>query len=410
MVDISHIATQTLFEGLSGRHGFYWLDSQPGDYSYMGFDPIDTCHHGNLMDRLGQYTAFIPQGDPPPYFTGGFVGFLSYNYTQSNSVEFPASMFGVYNKTVVIDHTNNKKYWIHTPAPGCPKITSIESLFVPYASSFKTSPIHSDWQYEQYQDAFATIIDHIQRGNVYQVNLSHRFHMDYAGNPAALYAKLRAQSPAPFGCYIHMDPWVICSASPERFFKQSGGQIVTQPIKGTAPRGHTPAQDRAAKAALLASEKNKAELLMITDLLRNDLAMVCQTGSVTVDALRTVHAFSNVFHTESVIRGATSAPIADILKTLSPGGSITGAPKQAAMALIDELETAPRGLYTGSIGLIRFDQQLADFNIAIRTLYGTQSRLYFHSGGGIVADSTPQSEYEELLKKAESMAQVVDRL
>ena len=111
MVDISHIPIQMLFEGLSGRHGFYWLDSQPGHYSYMGFDPIDTCHHGNLMDRLGQYTAFIPQGDPPPYFTGGFVGFLSYNYIQSNSGEFPASMFGVYNKTVVIDHTNNKKYW-----------------------------------------------------------------------------------------------------------------------------------------------------------------------------------------------------------------------------------------------------------------------------------------------------------
>lgn len=142
---------------------------------------------------------------------------------------------------------------------------------------------------------------------------------------------------------------------------------------------------------------------MITDLLRNDLAMVCETGSVTVDKLRTVHAFSNVFHTESIIRGQTNAPIATILKTLSPGGSITGAPKQAAMTLIDELETTPRGLYTGSIGFIRFDQQLADFNIGIRTLYGTQSQLYFHSGGGIVADSTPNSEYAELLKKAESI-------
>ncbi len=406
MVDISHIPIQMLFEGLSGRDGFYWLDSQPGQYSYMGFDPIDTCHHGNLMDRLGQYTAFIPS-DPKPYFTGGFVGFLSYNYTQSNPSEFPESLFGVYNKTVVIDHTNNKKYWIHTPAPGCPKINSIESLFVPYAASVKTSPIHSDWHYEQYQAAFATVLDHIQRGNVYQVNLSHRFHINYAGNPAALYAKLRTQSPAPFGCYIHMDPWVICSASPERFFKQSGPQLVTQPIKGTAPRGQTKADDHAAKTELMNSEKNKAELLMITDLLRNDLAMVCETGSVTVDKLRTVHAFSNVFHTESIIRGQTNAPIATILKTLSPGGSITGAPKQAAMTLIDELETTPRGLYTGSIGFIRFDQQLADFNIGIRTLYGTQSQLYFHSGGGIVADSTPNSEYAELLKKAESIFRAV---
>ena len=410
MVDISHISTQALFEGLSSRHGFYWLDSQPGNYSYIGFDPIDTCHHGNLMDRLSQYTAFIPKDNPAPYFTGGFVGFLSYNYTQSSRSFFPNSLFGVYNKTIVIDHCSQKKYWIHTPAPGCPNILSLESLFRPYIHGFKTSPIDHDWTYEQYCKAFDVIANHIERGNVYQVNLSHQFSMSYAGNPAALYAKLRTQSPAPFGCYFHMDPWVICSASPERFFKQSGTRIVTQPIKGTAPRGHTPSDDHASKIALLASEKNKAELLMITDLLRNDLAMVCKTGSVTVEKLRTLHAFSNVFHTESVIHGDTFKSISDLLKTLSPGGSITGAPKQAAMTLIDELETAPRGLYTGSIGFIRFDQQLADFNIAIRTLYGTQSQLYFHSGGGIVADSTPQSEYEELLKKAESMAQVVDRL
>jgi para-aminobenzoate synthetase component 1 len=263
----------------------------------------------------------------------------------------------------------------------------------------------SDFTHADYLRAVERALEEIADGNAYQVNLSQRFWVEPAPPPEAFYRRLRAVAPAPFLAYVSL-PFGggIASSSPERFFSVRAGTIQTWPIKGTRPRGRTPEEDLAMAEALRRSEKDRAENLMIVDLARNDLGHVCEIGSIRVPALWEIETHSNVHHLVSRVVGTLrpdAGPL-EILRALFPGGSVTGAPKIRAVGIIDALEPVRRGVYTGAVGYWDASGD-ADWNIAIRTVTVGRGAASFHAGGGIVADSTPQAEYEETLVKASGM-------
>ncbi|MEM7147930.1 MAG: chorismate-binding protein [Verrucomicrobiota bacterium] len=259
---------------------------------------------------------------------------------------------------------------------------------------------------DSFIDSVRQAKDYIAAGDIYQVNLSHQATSPWPENadPFPLYQSLRQISPAPFSAFLQLDPsHSILSSSPERFLRISGNAIRTSPIKGTRPRLNEPAGDEKSAYDLLTSPKEIAELIMITDLERNDLGQVCEFASVHATELLKLERFAQVFHLVSTVDG-TLRPDVDHLKALTacfPGGSISGAPKKRALEIIQELEPAPRGLYTGAIGYIGANGE-SQFNIAIRTLIINHARqiAHFHVGAGIVADSDPLSEYRETLHKA----------
>jgi len=264
--------------------------------------------------------------------------------------------------------------------------------------------ITSNFTRDGYAGIVERALEHIAAGDIYQVNLAQRFRVEPAPGAAALYRLLREESPAPFSSLVTTPQGGIVSSSPERFFRIDGDSIETWPIKGTRPRGATHAEDVAQAAALRASAKDRAENVMIVDLERNDLGRICEIGSVRVNSLCEVSSFANVHHLVSRVEGKLRGDMGavDILRAMFPGGSITGAPKIRAIQIIDALEPTRRGPYTGAIGY--WDAGGAcDFNIAIRTIVVEGGAASFHVGGGIVADSTPDGEYEETLVKARGM-------
>jgi para-aminobenzoate synthetase component 1 len=253
-----------------------------------------------------------------------------------------------------------------------------------------------------YEAAVGRIVEHIRAGDVYQVNLSQRLIAPFAGSPLELYGRLRERNPAPFAGYFDLGEFAIASASPERFLRlTASGDVETRPIKGTRPRGPTPVEDEANRRSLLASAKDRAENVMIVDLLRNDLGRVCEYGSVRVNKLCELESYRTVHHLVSEVVGRlrSDKTAFDLLRAAFPGGSVTGAPKVRAMEIIAELEPTARGPYCGSLGYIGFDGSM-DTNILIRTMTVGRGWAQFPVGGGIVADSDPAAEYEETLHKA----------
>ncbi len=240
--------------------------------------------------------------------------------------------------------------------------------------------------------------EYIAAGDIYQVNLTHTMTAGWPDDPALFYPRLRAASPAPYACFVKLGDTTVLSASPECFLRIEGRRIVTRPIKGTRPRA---GRDAAAARELLASPKERAELVMITDLERNDLGQVCQYGSVHVTALCELQTFAQVHHLVSTVEGQLRPEVTPVqaVRACYPGGSITGAPKKRAREIIAELEPVPRGIYTGAIGFFGRDGR-AVFNIAIRTLVVRDGRATYGVGAGIVADSDPSAEYDETLHKA----------
>jgi para-aminobenzoate synthetase component 1 len=240
--------------------------------------------------------------------------------------------------------------------------------------------------------------EYIAAGDIYQVNLTHTLSSPWCGDAAGFYPRFRAASPAPFSCFLRLGDTTVLSASPECFLLVDGRRVVTRPIKGTRPRC---GNDDAAARELLASPKERAELVMITDLERNDLGQVCQYGSVRVTGLCELESFAQVHHLVSTVEGRLRDGVSAVqaLRACYPGGSITGAPKKRAREIIDELESVPRGVYTGALGFFHADGSAA-FNIAIRTLVVREGTATFGVGAGIVADSDPVLEYEETLHKA----------
>ena len=255
---------------------------------------------------------------------------------------------------------------------------------------------------EEYERAFEKIQKHITEGDIYQINLTHRLKKKTKTPPRELFLEVIKENPVNFSAYMEGDGFEILSASPERFVKIENGKIETCPIKGTRPRGKTQKEDEENKKSLMESEKEAAELNMITDLLRNDLGKVCEIGSVKVEGHRIIQKCPTVWHTYSKITGKLRIPPLEAIISMLPGGSITGCPKKRAIEIIDEIEPVSRGVYTGIIGYISPDQKTMDFSIAIRTLIKKNKIVYLQVGGGIVADSKKDEEFKETMDKARS--------
>jgi aminodeoxychorismate synthase component I len=264
---------------------------------------------------------------------------------------------------------------------------------------------------ERFCAMIARAHEYIAAGDVYQVNLAHQFSASWAGDAFAFYEALRHYSPTPYAAFLQSAERAILSASPELFLKMSGRAIRTRPIKGTRPRRADLHADEKSAYDLLTSPKEIAELVMITDLERNDLGQVCEFGSVSVAELLALERFEQVFHLVSTVDGQLRAEVDHVaaLRACFPGGSITGTPKKRAREIIAELEPAPRGLYTGAIGWFGFNGE-SQFNIAIRTAIVEGGRAHFHVGAGIVADSIPEREWQETLDKAAGILLAAERL
>ncbi len=378
-----------------------------------------------LQSLLNKCRVPTPDGFPGP--PGGAIGFFGYELgrqverlpdTPAADLGLPDMVVGFYDVIVMIDHTERKSHLL-VGAPDGREADALEKARrwykalkeappLPEAPVHPAGPVRSCFTRDEYLAAVQRVLDYIAAGDIFQANLAQRFACPYGGNGWDLYRRLRTVGPAPFAAFMEMGSWQVVSASPERFITVQGRTIETRPIKGTRPRGATPEQDRAQADELLASEKDAAELVMIVDLQRNDLGRVCQYGTVTVPDLRRLEATPNVWHTVATVQGRLrpDAGTGEILRATFPGGSITGAPKVRAMEIIAELEPVRRDVYTGGIGYIGFDGRL-DLNIAIRTAVVKDGHAYFHAGGGIVADSTPESEYRETLAKGSGIARAL---
>jgi para-aminobenzoate synthetase component 1 len=269
--------------------------------------------------------------------------------------------------------------------------------------------ISSNFTKEEYCRTIERAKELIARGDIYQVNLSQRLKSNFDSDPFELYLRLRSINPAPFAAYLNFDGFKIVSASPERFLKICGRDIETRPIKGTRPRGSNDIEDLLLKRQLLSSAKDSAEHIMIVDLERNDLGRISEYGSVKPTEFIILETYSTVHHLVSTVSGKlrNGVDIVDCLKNCFPGGSITGAPKVRSMEVIEELEPTRRGIYTGSIGYIDFCGN-ADLSIVIRTIVIKDKSAYFQVGGGIVADSDPEKEYQETLDKARALVEAVN--
>jgi len=364
-------------------------------------------------------------------FAGGAMGYFAYDLARRleklpnnarPAVAIPEMMIGIYDWALVVDHREMKSTLI---SHGLDKEThdkwfGLQTLFDrPCEASvleekltiFEVkTPVTSNLTELQYKQAFNKIKAYIEAGDCYQVNLAQRFSAKVEGDSWLMYQKLRKISPAPFMAYLQLplnsaENFQVLSNSPERFLQTNDNHVETRPIKGTRPRSDDAVQDLAYSKELLTSAKDKAENLMIVDLLRNDLSKSCD--SVKVNQLFQLQSFANVHHLVSIIVGKLKVgkTAIDVLRDCFPGGSITGAPKLRAMQIIDELEPHRRGLYCGAIGYIGFDGDM-DTNIAIRTAIVCKKILNFYAGGGIVADSDGSKEYSETLDKASSFTTI----
>lgn len=318
-----------------------------------------------------------------------------------------ASQAGIYRHYVVQDHHLRRAYFVTDDTdPNGQQIadrlstTKTATAAMPAATFCLDHPFTPDISGEDYRGAIATIRRYIAEGDCYQVNYAHRFSSQFSGDTYEAYLRLRDLAPGNYSAYLRLGPnHSVLSMSPERFLSVRAGHVVTQPIKGTRPRATSPEADAAAAQELLNSPKDRAENIMITDLLRNDLGRYCQAGSVVTPELCKLESYANVHHLVSRIEGQLAAGVSlgDLLMGCSPGGSITGAPKKRAVEIIQELESADRGAYCGSV--FAMNQDWLQSSIAIRTIEAVDSSLYCWGGGGITFDSDADLEYQETLDK-----------
>lgn len=375
------------------------------------------------LTQLGEAT--LPVGYDLP-FAGGLIGYLSYDFGRHleqvshlavDDLHLPDARFGLYAWALVSDHLMQTSQLVCHPALADSERHRLIALFSREAgnapATFKLQgPMAPDLSAEAYHQAILRIQDYIQAGDCYQVNFAQRFRAPCSGDPWVAYCALREACPTPFSGFQSLpDDGAVLSLSPERFVRISERQVETRPIKGTRPRGLTPQEDAANAAELLASPKDRAENLMIVDLLRNDLGRSCRIGSVKVPELFSLESYPNVHHLVSSVTGvlADDKDALDLIAGSFPGGSITGAPKIRAMQIIDELEPTRRGLYCGSLVYLDVRGEM-DSSIAIRSLLVKDGQVCCWGGGGIVADSEWQAEYQESLTKVRVLLQTLESL
>jgi para-aminobenzoate synthetase component 1 len=364
---------------------------------------------------------------PDVPFISGFLGQFGYDLGRTlermpsiatNALSTPDLQVGLYHWSVVIDHHQKSVTLYADDNVSETELTQLTHLFCqPKLNTSETPfsltrPFKSNVTEAQYHEKLAAIHEYILAGDCYQVNFAQRFDASFTGDPWLAYKALREKAPTPFSAYCDTAQGALLSLSPERFIRANNdGLVMTQPIKGTRPRGDTPESDAALASALSASEKDQAENVMIVDLLRNDISRNCAAGSVKVPKLFDVESYKNVHHLVSTIEAQLMndrTPI-DLLRDAFPGGSITGAPKIRAMEIIEELEPDRRHTYCGSIGYIDLRGHM-DTSITIRTLIADQGHLYCWAGGGIVADSESHAEYKETFDKVNNLLTTLEAL
>lgn len=409
--------------------------SNQGRYDIIAAEPLCTLvTHGNITEisrngvavtstenpfdlvkqQLGQFPGFKTDVDLP--FNGGAIGYFSYDLARrledlpslaQDAEHIPEMAVGIYPWAVIVDHHQQKSYLV-----GQCEQSRWQDLIRQFSQpvnqehqTFKvTGEVKSNMDKDAYVQAFNRIKHYLREGDCYQVNLAQRFVADCEGDPWTAYQTLRKLNAAPFSCYLNFPEVQVLSSSPERFLKLTDSVVETKPIKGTRPRKTDYAEDQQQIKNLEASNKDRAENLMIVDLLRNDISKTCKGGSVKVPMLFDVESYATVHHLVSTVTGilAENRHALDLLKSCFPGGSITGAPKIRAMEIIEELEPNRRGVYCGAIGYIGFNGNM-DTNIAIRTLIHSKNTIRFWAGGGIVNDSVAEEEYQESFDKAAAM-------
>jgi para-aminobenzoate synthetase component 1 len=446
LADLPHL----LFLDSADRH------PARGRYSFVTADPADwlvdsTRDPGypdpfaELNRRLAAFPVPTLPGLPP--FQGGVAGLFGYGLQHAverigrprfDEFRVPDLAVGVYDWVIAWDHAAVRAWVISTGFPegreragrrlrdvrdclrgdGPPVFPTsppggrrwTDQRSVPTESLARQFPLRarpgvtSTFDHDSYLAAVHRAVEYVHAGDCFQVNLSQRLLSRLTEDPLDLYGRLRERNPAPFAGYFDLGDFAVASASPERFLKVTDGEVETRPIKGTRPRGRTPAAERERIAELAASPKDRAENVMIVDLLRNDLGRVCAYGTVRVPRVCEVETFRYVHHLVSEVRGRLTLgkTPADLLRACFPGGSVTGAPKVRAMEIIAELEPTARGPYCGSLGYLGFDGAM-DTSILIRTFTAGRGWVQFPVGGGVVADSDPEREYEETLHKAEGL-------
>lgn len=411
-----------------------------GRYSFVAADPFlvftvrgeqglvdDEVQPGQPLQILRELLAkyqLPPSPDMPP-FVGGAAGYIGYDLgrlleklpaTAVDDLAMPECQLCFYDTVVVFDHLNGETAVYATGLPEIEMAAQVEransraALFAARLSAVTASgddtfsaggSVKCPFDRDSYCQAVEKVINYIRSGDIYQVNLSQRFSIPFSGSPLALYRKLAGINPAPFAALLEWPEAALVSASPERFLHLQDNHVESRPIKGTRPRGKTPVADQVLRDELWASAKDRAELTMIVDLVRNDLGRVSQAGSVQVPELFRLEKYATVWHLVATIVSRLQAgkDIIDLIQAAFPGGSITGAPKIRAMEIIEELEPVRRSVYTGSIGYIGFDGRM-DLSIVIRTLVIKDATAHIQVGGGITMDSDPAAEYQETLDKA----------
>ncbi|MCQ4314543.1 aminodeoxychorismate synthase component I [Stutzerimonas zhaodongensis] len=382
-----------------------------------------------FFTRLRSALHALGTAEPPAQlelpFTGGLLGFLGYDFgsrlerlpvTAVQDLALPAARFGLYAWALVTDHHRRAAHLIFHPRLEMVERARLIELFeresLPDPATFSlTSPFSADTDRDGYKQAIERIHDYIQAGDCYQVNYAQRFRATCAGDPWEAYRALRAACPTPYSGYVSVESGAIVSLSPERFMRLANGVVETRPIKGTRPRRSNPDEDHIEAQALQNSAKDRAENLMIVDLLRNDLGRSCEIGSVRVPELFKLESYPNVHHLVSSVSGtlAIGKDPLDLLEGSFPGGSITGAPKIRAMQIIDELEPTRRSIYCGSLLYLDVRGEM-DSSIAIRTLLIQRDEVTCWAGGGIVADSDWEAEHQETLDKVRVLMETLEAL
>ena len=435
--------SSALYHALRGLPWPIWLDSGfprsgSGRFDIIAADPYATLVQesaglrleraggpaelrrcGDPLDALREFLgARRPRIDGVP-FPGGAVGFLGYDLARAwgelpprDGLDgWPGLAVGLYDWALLVDHAHQRSTLVRQGLDprGTQAWRAVRERLADAAElDPPASPVEGGadllepgMPFERYAKAFERIQRYIHEGDCYQVNLAQRFRARIADDAWSLYRRMRDQNPSPYGALLEYPFGQVLSFSPEQFLGLDDGQVQTRPIKGTRPRGADAAQDLALRAELLASPKDRAENLMIVDLLRNDLGKVCVPGSIEVPRLFELESFATVHHLVSTVRGrlAPGHDAVDLLRACFPGGSITGAPKRRAMEIIDELEPVRREVYCGSVFRLGFDGGL-DSSIAIRTVLKREREAFYWAGGGIVADSDAHAEYAECLDKA----------
>lgn len=434
-----------LFAPFANRPWAVFLDSayqgnRHGRYDIMAYQPVCTlqtfgantliCKDG--LETLSREDPFrllkqelgplLPALDDLP-FNGGAIGYFAYDLARRiehlpvlavDDERIAEMAVGIYRWAVIVDH-QRRQSWLASYDLDADTLSALIGQFSRLPADHDTTgdfeilqAPRSNMNKAAYGAAFAKIKTYLKEGDCYQVNLTQRFASPCQGDPWFAYRLLRRINSAPFSAYLNLPDVQVLSSSPERFLKVTGRKVETKPIKGTRPRKNLASEDMQQIAELAASEKDRAENVMIVDLLRNDISKTCMAGTVRVPELFAVESYATVHHLVSTVTGelAPGEHAVDLLRSCFPGGSITGAPKIRAMEIIEELEPHRRGIYCGAIGYIGFDGNM-DTNIAIRTLVHNQGCIRFWAGGGIVNDSELDAEYQECFDKAEALLKLL---